>query len=64
MKLRRNTDMILDTKKLDQKIVKCCRCGRKIQRKDAVEIDGRLYCRKCGEDEKGWRFIEMMESIK
>jgi formylmethanofuran dehydrogenase subunit E len=44
-------------------MVKCCKCGKKIPAEEAVKIDGQLYCRECAEDEKDWRFIEMMESI-
>jgi Prokaryotic dksA/traR C4-type zinc finger. len=44
-------------------MVKCCKCGKKISAEEAVKIDGQLYCRECAQDEKDWRFIEMMESI-
>lgn len=50
--------------KAEHKYVKCCRCGKKILTEEAVIIDRELYCKDCAEDEKGWRFLEMMESIK
>jgi formylmethanofuran dehydrogenase subunit E len=45
------------------KNVKCCKCRKKIPASEAVKIDGELYCKDCAEDENGWRFIEMMDSI-
>lgn len=50
--------------KKDEKIVKCCKCRKKIPVSEAVKIDKDYYCRDCAEDEKDWRFIELMESIK
>lgn len=47
-----------------EKVVKCCRCKKKILEKDAIQIDHEYYCNDCAEEEKGWRFLEMMDSIK
>ena len=55
---------MIDLFRKDDKTVRCCKCGKKIPVEEAVKIDGEYYCKDCGEDEKGWRFIEMMESIK
>lgn len=48
----------------EEKTVKCCKCGKKIPVSEAVKIDKDYYCKDCAEDEKDWRFLELMESIK
>jgi ssDNA-binding Zn-finger/Zn-ribbon topoisomerase 1 len=39
--------LMLDTKKLDDSIVRCPYCGEKMRYGDAKMIDGIVYCPKC-----------------
>jgi hypothetical protein len=44
---------------------RCCACGKRIRSKeDLMIIDGKTYCRKCGNRKNDWKDLEFLSMIE